>query len=201
MKARINANELLAAAKFIDAKAVKNRPILQNVKIVVEDNRYIVESTDSFKLIKFTHNNIYIDGAFSCLISADTIKSTVKSSDSFVDITLDAESNAITLDVFNKRYQRTVSVSVDNVDEKMYPTLDGVLDKRTEDKSNVTCLSTVQLTSICNSIACAYDKNVPVKIELGAEHTAVFFSALPNHDEPGIYCDGVVMPMRMSVRM
>ena len=79
----------------------------------------------------------------------------------------------------------------------MYPTLDGVLDKRTEDKSNVTCLNTVQLASICNSIACAYDKNVPVKIELGAEHTAVFFSAWPNHDEPDIYCDGVVMPMRM----
>ena len=70
MKVYVDAKELLAAAKFCDDKKNKGcREILRCVHVESNENDYALVSTDSYKLIKFVHNNTNPDGTndvFTC---------------------------------------------------------------------------------------------------------------------------------------
>lgn len=217
MKVYVDAKELLAAAKFCDDKKNKGcREILRCVHVESNENDYALVSTDSYKLIKFVHNNTNPDGTndvFTCNIGIDIIKESVKTTDDVICIEYDEETLAVTLDIFKKnRFNIVNRASVKTTaNNGTYPQYNKLLEKdvkRDDDgnelpKMNGIRLNTAFVEETCKYIQLAYGKKTPIDIELGYANEPALFNAVSeveyNDDGERIpvgYCNGLVMPIR-----
>lgn len=210
----VDANELLAAAKFCDRKENKGvREILRCVHVEANKEEYALVSTDSYKLIKFVHNRPVDDSdEFTVNIGIDIIKDAVKSSDELVSVVYDDETGDITMHIYKRRYVERTTVTT-RANDNEYPNYRKLLEVEPEvdDDGNELprvsdiCLNTVFLTDICNAINLAYGKkNAKVDFELGTSSAkqVMFHRAnefLCDNDgkrKPVVYCDGIIMPIR-----
>lgn len=214
MEIYVDAHELLAAAKFLDAKHSSARPILNAIHVVSTEDGYVIESTDSYKIIRFTNNSEMpmrtIDGGeFSCIISADIIKHVVKASDKYARISCDAEtSSVVTIETYKRAYVCGVNMTTACVDGN-YPPTDKFLSGNSKSDGNYTNIARLNagyVSAACNAIELAYGKNTHVDIRFGAENEPVFFGGIyelvkDEGEESGYKdvrrCDGVIMPIRM----
>lgn len=213
MEVYVDAHELLAAAKFLDAKKLTARPILNAVHVVSTEDGCVIESTDSYKIIRFTNNSWTpmrtIDGGeFSCIIAADVIKNVVKASDKYARIEYNAETSSVTIETYKKPFVNGVNVTTTCVDGNYPPTDKFLSDNGKSDGNytNIVRLNAAYVSVACNAIELAYGKNARVDIRFGAENEPISFGgiyeAVEDEGEESGYrdvrrCDGVIMPIRM----
>lgn len=204
MEVYVDAHELLAAVKFLDTKYLTSRPILNAVHVVSTEDGYVIESTDSYKIIRFTNNSEMpmrpIDGGeFSCIIAADVIKNVVKASDKYARISYDADSSSVTIETYKKPFVNGINVTTTCVDGNYPPTDKFLSDNGKSDGNytNIVRLDAGYVSAACNAIELAYGKNTCVNIRFGAENEPISFGGIYESEYKYVRrCDGVIMPIR-----
>lgn len=207
MEVYVTAKELLAAAKFAYNKNNYSRPALLGVMVKVDDKgNYTISSTDSYKAVEF--NSGFIDAhaiAGECAVPIDTIKDSIKASDSVVRIERADDSDAITMTIYKgKSANRVVRASVEckNVDTgRIFNSLKKMLDENdagapvSNDKIAVA-LNATFLGDCCTVITSAYGKNKPVEIMINGlgSNKPIMFAA---KHEDNKYCRGLLMPVKI----
>lgn len=205
MEVSVYAGELLAAAKLAYNKNnKKNRPKVHCVYVECNDDRYVIASTDSIKMIEFSaqHINDYHPTG-SCVISIDDIKANVKASDKYV--TIKCEDGKNTLSMYKGKKDKPFSMRIhrDTVEFNpcawKYFSYKQILEGWEKDEKNVYVMSmnATYLADICNAVEMAYGKDITIdEIYTGKNKPIVFHNALPIDVKRGRWFNAMLMPVR-----
>lgn len=200
MKVYVDAKELLAAAKFAENKKNKGfREILRTVHVESFNDGYSLVATDSYKLVVFTNKKgEQANEEFSCNIGIDVIKDSIKTSDDFVKLQYDSETNDITFDIYKKNLAHRATITA-KANDGNYPNYKKLLDdaKNSNDECSHIKLNSTILSSACAVVEQAYGKETPIDFDLHKADKPVLFNSIKEyvdnaHTIPIVYCDGII---------
>lgn len=205
MEVSVYAGELLAAAKLAENKDnKKNRPQLHCVYVECTEDKYVIASTDSFKMIEFSAqhiSNYHLSG--SCTISIDDIKDNVKASDKYVTIKCEDGENTLTMYKGKKDMRFGMRIHRDTVVFEpcgwKYLNYKQILEGWEQDDKNVYVMSmnATYLADICKAVELAYGKDIAIdEIYTGKDKPIVFHNALPIDTDCGRWFNALLMPVR-----